>query len=111
VPWTDRAAGDVGKPAREQPMFWDNRDRTTTEAEIALPEGYALYYAPEPAALEAAGSSYRASYEAKNGALVFRDESTTGATEVSTADYPKYKAMREETARFSQKWIVLKKKS
>lgn len=111
VPWADRSAGDVGKPAREQPMFWFNRDRSVTEADIALPKGYELYYAPEPVALDAAGCSYRASYERKPDALVFRDDSVTAAVEISPADYPKYKTLREETARFSQKWIVIRRKS
>lgn len=110
VPWTERAAGDVGKPAREYPMFWYTRDRATTDAEIALPAGYEVYYAPPPAALAAVGRSYRASYETRPGALVFRDDWTSETTEVSAADYPKYKALREETARFTQKWIVLRKK-
>ena len=109
VPWTERGAGDVGKPARETPMFWYERERTTNSSAIELPAGYSLYYAPEPVDLQAAGDTYKASVTARGGGVAFDDVSVVNGLEVSGEDYPKYKAFREESARFTQKWIVLKK--
>jgi transglutaminase-like putative cysteine protease len=111
IPWVDRPAGDVGKPAREQPMYWSNRDRSILDAEIALPKGYELHYAPEPLSFDGAGCSYRASYQLRGATLNFHDEFTTGTTEIAPDDYPKYKSLREEAARFTQKWIVIRKKT
>jgi len=99
----------VGKPARETPMFWYERERETDEASIDLPAGYSLYYAPEPVDLRAGGDFYRASIKARPGGLTFAAESVTDDLEVATGDYARYKAFREESARFTQKWIVLKK--
>ena len=109
VPWTERGAGDVGKPARETPMFWYERERATNSSTIDLPAGYSLYFAPEPVNLRAAGQAYRGSVTARPGGLSFADESVTDSLEVAAGDYPKYKEFREEIARFTRNWIVLKK--
>jgi hypothetical protein len=109
VPWTERGAGDVGKPSRETPVFRYARERTTDKASIDLPAGYSLYYAAPPVDLQAGGDSYRASIKARPGGLEFSDESVSGELEIPAGDYARYKAFREESARFTQKWIVLKK--
>jgi hypothetical protein len=110
IPWTERGAGDVGKPSREQPMMWFNRDRSTLDAEVKLPAGYELYYAPEPAAFSAPGASYGASFAADGPTLRYKENNVVDTTEISPEDYPKYKAFREQTARFTEKWIVIRKK-
>jgi hypothetical protein len=110
IPWAERGAGDVGKPTRELPMFWYSRDKTALDAEVALPAGYEVYYAPEPADLAAPGFAYRASFAQEEGGLRYREERVADATEVSPEDYPKYKKFVEDTARFTQKWIVIRKR-
>jgi hypothetical protein len=110
IPWTERGAGDVGKPSRELPMFWFSRDRTALDAEVTLPAGWEVYYAPEPADFAAPGFTYRASYATEGGVLRYREDRVAEATQVSPEDYPKYKDFVEKTALFTQKWIVIRRK-
>lgn len=109
LPWTERGAGDVGKPSREFPMFWYARDRATSDVTVALPAGYEVYSAPAPADFAAPGFTFKASYAPERGALHYREERVAQATEVSVADYAAYKDFTEKTAAFTQKWIVLRK--
>jgi hypothetical protein len=111
LPWVERAAGEVGKPSRELPMFWWARDRAESDVTVALPDGYEVYYAPEPADLGGPGFAFKASYAAEGGALRYREERVCDATDVSPEDYAKYKEFVEKTARFSQKWIVLRRRA
>jgi len=110
VPWLDHSASDVGEPQRESPMFWYQRERETREVSIALPAGYELYHAPGAVSLDGPGGSYRATYKAAGGVLVFSETSTRDVTELPVADYARYKSYREQIARFTEQWIVLKKK-
>ncbi|MBI5244285.1 MAG: hypothetical protein HY922_11515 [Elusimicrobia bacterium] len=100
----------MGQPSRESPLFWYQRDRLSKEVGITLPAGYELYYAPEAVRLEGPGSVYRAAYAPAEGALAFSEEWVRNLTEIAAQEYPKHKRYREEMARFTEKWIVLKKK-
>jgi hypothetical protein len=110
IPWTQQSAGDVGQPSRESPMFWHERDRESLEAAVSLPSGYALYSVPEAVQLEGPQERYRAAYSPKAGSLAFSEEAVRELTELPAADYARYKAFREQVARFSEKWIVLKRR-
>jgi hypothetical protein len=110
LPRIEHPATDVGQPSRESPMFWYERNRNASEVTVSLPAGYALYYVPEAVRLEGPECSYRAAYTPGAGSLAFSEEEVRGVTELAVADYAKYKAFREDMARFSEKCLVLKKK-
>ena len=109
LPWIGASAEDVGKPAREEPMFWWRRAHEDKTVTVSLPRGYLLDYAPPPADLEGPGDVYKASYSSRPGELDFSAASARDAVEVSPADYPAYKAHREDVVRFTERWLVLKK--
>jgi hypothetical protein len=107
VPGLKHPAGDVGKPEREHPMFWMERDKQADSVSIRLPEGYRLYHLPEGLSVRSRAGSYRASYAEEEGAVRFEDAFVREATEVLPAEYAEYKSMRESAARFADEWIVL----
>lgn len=109
LPFILQSADDVGKPSRDEPMFWYHRSRRTKEVTVALPAGYRLSYMPPPVKLRGPGVSYAASYSDAGGELRLDEDLTQDDVEVSTADYPAYKAFREAVAQSTQRWIVLEK--
>ncbi|HVC09756.1 MAG TPA: DUF3857 and transglutaminase domain-containing protein [Elusimicrobiota bacterium] len=111
MPWTAASAEDVGRPSREEPMFWWHRSDDKKTISVSLPKGWKLYYAPPPAKLAGPGTSYQASYAPRPGAgvLTYSSTSTRRAVEISPEQYPGYKAFREAVANYAEKWIVLKK--
>ncbi len=109
MPWTSNSAADVGRPSRQEPMFWWRRSEDRKEISVSLPKGWMIYYTPPPADLKGPGASYRASYTLRAGALDYSSESLRDGVQVSPAEYSRYKAYREAVARYSEKWIVLKK--
>ena len=76
--------------------------------EIKLPQGYHVYYTPDPINLSAGGSSYSCSYTEEDGKLVFTDEYKSG-WQVPVDDYKAYKKMIQKRARASQEWLVIEK--
>jgi len=109
MPSTSNSAADVGRPVREEPMFWWRRSDDKKNISVSLPKGWKLYYAPPPAELTGPGASYRASYAPGPGALTYSSASTRQAVEIPPEEYHRYKAFREAVARYAEKWIVLKK--
>jgi hypothetical protein len=109
LPWIGASAEDVGKPRREEPLFWWRRGHADKNISLSLPRGYRLHYAPPPASLGVPGDSYRASYSPAPGTLDFSEESSRDAVEVSPQAYPAYKDYRESVVRFTDRWIVLQK--
>ncbi|MFA5140889.1 MAG: DUF3857 domain-containing protein [Elusimicrobiota bacterium] len=107
VPGLKYPAGDVGKPEREHPMFWMERDKQADSVSIRLPKGYKLYHLPKGLSLKSKAGSYRASYTEEGDTIRFEDSFVREATEVLPADYAEYKAQREGAARFADEWIVL----
>ncbi|MDD4005526.1 MAG: DUF3857 domain-containing protein [Elusimicrobiaceae bacterium] len=110
APGAQYFAYDVGLARRELPLFWYLRERTAKKITVRLPGGYALYHAPAPLALKTAGSSFSASYRTAGAELLFSDEFRRERTLLPVADYARYKAFIETLARFSENWVVLKKK-
>jgi hypothetical protein len=112
LPWVGGSAWDVGKPDREQPMFWWARDLAVKKVSVALPRGWRIYSAPESVSLAGpGGASYRAAYARRGGRLDFVETARRDGTELAPSDYPRYKAYREDSVRFTRRWIVLKKKA
>ncbi|MDE2313848.1 MAG: DUF3857 domain-containing protein, partial [Elusimicrobia bacterium] len=109
MPWTSNSAADVGRPSRQEPVFWWRRSESRKKISVSLPKGWALYYAPPPVSFNGPGAAYRASYALHTKTLDYSSESLREGVQVSPSQYPRYKAYREAVARYAQKWVVLKK--
>ncbi len=110
VPGLDYSAADAAQTERELPLFWYARDLNTRTLKLRLPQGYKLYHAPRNVDIQQAGQSYKAAFNASPGLLTFTEEFRLDNTWVDPPDYPKYKALKEAMAQFSENWIVLEKK-
>lgn len=109
LPGLDYSASSVGKTDREYPFYWNSCERDAQEFEIKLPEGYKIYYMPEPINAKAGPVAYKASFTEKGGVIVFSDEMVKNGELLDVKDYKDYKSLMEKRAKLGQEYIVIEK--
>lgn len=110
LPALDYTAQDVGRPVREFDLFFDSVYRSRTAGRIQLPEGYALYAAPEPVDFDAPVAAYTAAVTQEDGALLFSDSYDLKAADAPAEAYGDYKTSRELRAALARRRVILKQK-
>ena len=115
------SAQDVGAPARDARLYWDNVVRETTTGTITLPKGFLAYSLPEDLHFDSCipkspfeggfrGMSivrYEAKTKAEGDTIAFRDQYDLEALEAPAEAYAVYKECREERARIPRQRIIL----
>ncbi|MCP4645690.1 MAG: DUF3857 domain-containing protein [bacterium] len=99
-------ASDVGRPRRAYDLFWPHVGRTATTGHIALPDGFTVYSAPDPVAIDTAVASYRAKVTIDDG-IGFNDAYDLKVAAAPKDAYGEYKACKEQRARLPRQRIIL----
>ncbi|MBN2543931.1 DUF3857 and transglutaminase domain-containing protein [bacterium] len=76
---------------------------------IEIPDSYKIEYLPPPFEIENKYVSYKASYEAKQGKIIFSDEFRRKTLRIPVSDYTEYKETVEKIMAQQEKQIFLSK--
>lgn len=107
IPAMNHDAGDVGRPSREQDLFWGNIERQTLEGSVRLPEGYRAYSVPRKAHQRSGVVSYRAAVKVNGANLHIRDAFDLKVPYATKDAYPEYKQCKETGADFARQRVIL----
>jgi len=108
APAVSRPSG-VSAARRKYPLDFGCADLQKYSVSLSLPPGYEIYSLPENMSASAAGAEYSASYQARGGTVLFSETALRRVPEISPGDYGAYRNLRLQQARFTSKWIALKK--
>ncbi len=109
LPTLDYTAGSVGKPARDYPMRWYVRSKTTRDMTITIPPGFKVYHAGTDYEADCGIVSFVARFTTSDDGISYHDEFVQHELEASRKRYGSYKACMETRARVPKEWIVLER--
>ncbi len=97
------------QPARKYPIVIDSNAFTET-VRVKLPEGFDVDELPDPLKLDTAFGNYTASYDVKDGQLLFTRKLTMRAMTIPASDYATVRNFFERIRAVEQSPVVLAKK-
>ena len=75
-------------------MVWNNSYKKD-EVEFNVPEGYEVYYLPEPVGIKNQYFEFRSSYRQEGERIFYEGELIRKAIRITPEDYPVYKKLCE----------------
>ncbi|HVG33062.1 MAG TPA: DUF3857 domain-containing protein [Pyrinomonadaceae bacterium] len=101
-----RDALALTQPTRKHPIVLDSNAFTET-VRVKLPQGFGVDEMPDPLKLETPFGNYTASYDVKDGQLLFTRKLTMRAMTIPAADYAAVRSFFERIRAVEQSPVVL----
>lgn len=90
VPEIGEECGIKGKKERRYPLVVRNNFYSKNEVELNIPEGYEVYYLPEPVELKNQYFEFRSAYRREGEKIFYQGEFIKNANRITPLDYPVY---------------------
>jgi hypothetical protein len=110
VPEIRKGCPDTGKKDRRYPIVVWNNSYNKDEVGFNVPEGYEVYYLPEPMEIKNRYFEFRSSYRQEGERIFYQGEFIRNAVRIAPEDYPVYKKLCEGVEKSFKKDVLLKAK-
>jgi hypothetical protein len=111
VPEIWKGCSATGTKERRYPIVvWNNSFRKD-EVEFNIPEGYEVYYLPEPIEIKNRYFEFRSNYRREGERIFYRGEFIRNAIRITPEDYPVYKKLCEGVEKSFKKDVLFRKKN
>ena len=110
VPEIWKGCPDTGKKDRRYPFVVWNNSYNKDEVGFNVPEGYEVYYLPEPTEMKNQYFEFRSSYRQEGERIFYQGEFIRNAIRIAPEDYPVYKRLCEGVEKSFKKDVLLRKK-
>ena len=103
---------ESGKKERRYPLDIWRPEYTNHDIEITVPEGYEVYYLPDPIDIQCPFFEFHSSYREQDEKVLYKNEFIRKAARISPEEYPVYRTFCQEMEKKSRKQSVffIKKK-
>lgn len=109
MPGVERPAGDVSQSARRYPASFGRCELGGYTLSFDVPNGYEVYSLPQPVKEEEGPFTYNAAYRQDGATITFAENFERRAQTVEPKDYPAYRKLRMDMAKFTDNWVVLRR--
>ena len=109
-PYIGERCPATGKEKRRYPILYSSRSYSKDEVEFNIPEGYDVYYLPEPVEIENPYFEYRSSYRKKERKVLYQVEFIEKAVKIPAEEYVYYQKFCQMIGKRSERYILFKEK-
>ena len=110
VPHIETGCSGVGKEMRRYPISYDSKSFRKEEVEFNIPEGYEVYYLPEPLKIENPYFEFRSSYKKEDAKVIYKGEIIKKAVHIPTEEYTNYKESCEIMENGCERYVLFREK-
>jgi hypothetical protein len=108
VPEICKGCSATGKKDRRYPIVVSNNSYNKDEVEFNVPEGYEVYYLPEPMETKNQYFEFRSSYRQEGEKIFYQGEFIKKAIRITPEDYPVYKKLCEGVEKSFKKDVLFR---
>jgi len=110
VPGIEKGCAGTGKKERRYPLvFWTNAS-SKDEVVFNIPEGYEVYYLPEPVEIENPYFDFHSSYQREGQKVVYRGEYIKKAVRIPPKGYPLYHKFCQKMEKSCEEYVLFREK-
>jgi len=111
VPEVWRKCPVTGNQDRRYPIVVSNNSFGKDEVEFNVPDGYEIYYLPEPVEVINQYFEFRSIYQKEGKKIVYQGELVKKAIRITPEEYPVYQEFCEEMGKSFRRQVLFRKKN
>ncbi len=111
VPEIWKSCSATGKQDRRYPIVVWNNSYDRDEVEFNVPEGYEVYYLPEPMETKNQYFEFRSSYRQEGKSIFYQGEFTKKAIRITPEEYPSYQKYCQGMGKSFHRSVLFRKKN
>ena len=106
IPAIGSACLESGKNKRRYPLDIWRRVYRSNRTQITLPQGYEVYWLPDPIEIKCPYFEFRSNYREEYGKVIYTQEFIQKATRISPEQYPSYRKFCQEMENKNKKQSI-----
>jgi hypothetical protein len=110
VPLIGRSCDGTGKEERRYPILYWSKSYKKDEVEFNIPEGYELYYLPEPVEIKTAYFEYHSSYKKVGEKVLYQGEFIRKAVKLPPEKYTNYRKFCQMMEKSCERYVLFREK-
>ncbi len=110
VPEISKGCPATGKKDRKYPIVILNNSYKKDEVEFNIPEGYEVYYLPEPMEIKNRYFEFRSTYRKQGEKIAYQGEFLKKAIRITPEEYPVYQKTCQEMEKSLRREVLFRKK-
>lgn len=110
LPGIRQSCAATGKRERRYPLVSWTNSYEKKEVEFNIPQGYDIYYLPEPVEVMNQYFEFRSTYQKEDGKIVYQGEFVEKAIRISPEEYPAYQGFCQQIGKSFRREVLFRKK-
>ena len=110
VPEISKSCTAIGKKDRRYPIIVSNNSFGKDEVEFNVPDGYKIYYLPEPVEIINQYFEFRSIYQKEGKKIVYQGEFVKKAMRITPEEYPVYQKFCDGMGKSFRRQVLFRKK-
>lgn len=110
VPMIERVCSGTGKEERRYPILYWSKSYKKDEVEFNIPEGYELYYLPEPVEIKTPYFEYSSSYKKVGEKVLYQGEFIRKAVKLPPEKYTNYRKFCQMMEKSCERYVLFREK-
>jgi len=110
VPMIEESCSGADKEERRYPIVHRANSYNKNGVEFNIPDGYEVYYLPEPVEIKNPHFEYRSSYRREGGKVFYEAEFIQNAGQIPTAEYTNYRKSCHLMEKSCERYVLFREK-
>jgi hypothetical protein len=110
VPMIEKWCPGSGKEERRYPILYRSNSYRKDDVEFNIPEGYEVYYLPEPIEIKNPYLEYRSSYRTVGTKVFYQGQFIQKAGQIPSEDYANYHKSCQEVEKSCRRYVSFRQK-